>query len=71
VPSVGNDVFEIITLPRQEKRSLQISLTVLLETTVEKRFGSPEEYGSQQLDLLPLWFQNSRPHEEDGIQQQQ
>lgn len=55
VPSVGNDVFEIITLPRQEKRGLQVGLTMLLEATVEQRLGSSPEDGSERFDLLPRW----------------
>lgn len=70
MPRIGNDIFEIITLPRQEKSGLQVGLTVLLEATVEKCFGSAEEGWPEQLDLLSRWFYNTCSNEEDGVQQQ-
>lgn len=55
VPGIGNDVFEVIALPRQKEGGLQIGLTMLLVTAVKKGLGPPEEDRSERPELFPGW----------------
>lgn len=52
VPGVGNDVLELVTVPRHEERGLDIYLSVLLESCIDKHLGSAEEASLERLVFL-------------------